>query len=78
VDQSIGFPALQTPAWMDNPHIMTTEHYRTIIEPRIKGVIGFPEEVIRPIYEKMGYEKGHDLFGTYIYGNLNDPPVVKH
>lgn len=45
------------------------------------GAFGVEDPLTHAIKEdvkKMGFAKAHTLWGTYIYGPLNYPPVIKH
>lgn len=79
VPAELPFPALKTNCWSDNPHLMTRRHFKMVIEPLLRRQpVGFPEEALRPVIEGMSFEEAQGRFGTYVYGEPDDPPVVSH
>lgn len=76
-------PLLATPCWSSNPHFARTDTYRNLIlphcldggaiEPRIMGKPGFAEKDA-----DAGLESFTRRWGMFVYGKLNEPPVVRH
>ena len=64
----------RTPAWSDTNHLCLTKYYNDIVmkecpdgcamEGRLQG--------------KNKNEELHKKYGTYLFGELNHPPVIKH
>lgn len=59
--------------WSDNNHLMKTEDYVRIILPSIRDEYTYPEVVLGPLNLE-----NPEIYGTYIYGSIGDPPVIKH
>lgn len=80
-------PLLKTAAWSDVPHFVRVDYYRKFVFPKLLDTGGrirkiFPETVLNDHFKieigRVGFQEAHAKFGTFIYGSLNDPPVVEH
>lgn len=72
-------PLTRTFGWSDNDHIARTDYYRDFILPNCK--FGAMEWFLHPLFKKSLREQGpncHLLFGTYLYGGLNDGKYIQH
>jgi hypothetical protein len=64
----------RTPAWSDNNHLCLTEYYMNIVMKECPD--GYPME--RILHSKNKNEEIHKKYGTYLFGQLNQPQVIKH
>jgi hypothetical protein len=77
-------PLLRTNCWSDMPHFTTTRYYRERVLPLLKptgssrGVENQLGPLLRADIEKLGFDVAHPRHGTFIYGKLWDPPIVRH
>lgn len=65
---------VRTLGWSDNNHLCRAGYYRDIIFPIAGGLKLGPEEIIDPLVSAQT----HDVFGTYIFGGLDDPRSIDH
>jgi hypothetical protein len=83
-------PLTRISFWSGNPHIMRVSAVKSFYIPllnqnknslKVHGK-SFLEKDIKPLTEQFirdyGVEKAHSMFGTYMYGNVPYPPVIKH
>ena len=89
-DNRLDIPLLHTPQYSNTPHIERMSKYREwckdveanpIHAGRNGGAGGFEhplQELSLNDLEMLGVEKRNEIWGTYIYGNVGDPQVVKH
>lgn len=67
-------PVVRTLAWSDNNYICTKDYLENIVF-RLTGRLRVPpEHVLNP----LGTPQNHRILGTFIYGKLDAPPVIKH
>lgn len=64
----------RTPAWSDNNHLCLTSYYTDIVMKECPN--GIPMEVY--LHGKNKNEETHKKYGTYLFGELNYPQVIKH
>tara|TARA_B100000963_G_scaffold361988_1_gene401678 strand:+ start:1161 stop:1850 length:690 start_codon:yes stop_codon:yes gene_type:complete len=64
----------RTPAWSDNNHLCLTSYYTSIIMKECQDG-GFMEHKLQG---KIKNEEIHKKYGTYIFGELNHPQIIKH
>lgn len=64
----------RTPAWSDNNHLCLTGYYIDIVMKECQD--GCPMEKI--LHGKNKNEEMHNKYGTYLFGELNHPQVIKH
>lgn len=72
-------PLCLTEGWSDQCHIARTDYYQNFILPQCHQT--FMEHIIHPRSREAMKEKGwkaHGEFGSYLYGNLQDGPFIKH
>lgn len=83
-DPRVAIPLLRTSSWSDMPHFTTAEYYRLTVLPLLKAGRGSRgvENKVAAVYweniERDGFDKAQSWHGTFLYGNLGDPPVVRH
>lgn len=77
-------PLLRTSSWSDMPHFARTSYYRERVLPLIRassGRLGV-ENRLGPLLladiDRLGFDTAHPLHGTFLYGRLGDPPIVRH
>lgn len=64
----------RTPGWSDNNHLCLTKYYTDIVMKECPN--GRPMEEI--LHGKNKNEEIHNKYGTYLFGELNHPQVIKH
>ena len=64
----------RTPAWSDNNHLCLTRYYTDIVMKKCPD--GCPMELKLRLKNKN--KKLHNKYGTYLFGELNHPQVIKH
>lgn len=64
----------RTPSWSDNNHLCLKIYYMNVVMKECR-VGGFMEHTLT---YKNNNEETHKKYGTYIYGGLNHPQVIKH
>lgn len=64
---------LKTNNWSDNNHLAPSSYYRNAVLPKIRSQFTFPENIMGEL-NKINPK----LYGTFIYGNFNEPIVIKH
>ena len=74
-------PLIMTPSWSANPHFSTTTIYRNFVIPKCQE--NEPLEIplfneAQGDYRRMGLAAQYAKWGSCIYGQLGDSPVVKH
>jgi hypothetical protein len=79
---------LKTWSYSGNPHIVRTTFLKNIIIPIIfnsswrnhpkKGIENPLTETIKGDINTLGYQETCNKYGTYLFGKLNDPPIVTH
>ncbi len=77
-------PLLRTSCWSGNPHFSTTETYKNLVIPLCSDgralehcVMDSPGNGWDDL-SKLGFEKYHRKWGTFLYGDFGHPAVVKH
>lgn len=75
-DQLIGknYSYTRTPAWSDQNHLCLTSYYKDIVLKESKDGT-FMENTL---YKKPSTENGHKKYGTYLFGEYNASPTIKH
>jgi hypothetical protein len=67
-------PVVRTLAWSDNNYLCSRDYLVNTVF-RLTGSLRVPpEHVLNP----LGTPKNHGILGTFIYGRLDDPPVIEH
>ena len=64
----------RTPSWSDNNHISRADYYRDLILKQCKDG-GFMEQYL---IKRSTNEKIHKIYGTYLFGKLNEPAYITH
>ena len=64
----------RTPGWSDNNHLCLTSYYNDIIMKECKDG-GAMEDTL---FNKSVDKKTHRRYGTYLFGELNHPPIINH
>ncbi|MCB1108813.1 MAG: hypothetical protein KDK44_04080 [Chlamydiia bacterium] len=72
-------PLSRTWGWSDNDHFCPKKYYDEFIFSKIKRKKPM-EKVIQPLQRRAERRNraNHKIFGTYIYGNLGDSPIIAH
>lgn len=65
---------VRTLAWSDNNYVCSTGYLRNVVLPLVGKNRIPPEHVLNP----LGRPKNHAVLGTFIYGALDSPPVIRH
>jgi hypothetical protein len=77
-------PLLRTSGWSDMPHFTTASFYRERVLPSLqptrcsRGVENQFLARLRADIERFGFDVAHPRHGTFVYGSMGDPPVVRH
>lgn len=79
-------PLLRTLCWSSNPHFAKMSYYRDVVLPRLSSHYGGGAECFEvPLYrlvlkdvQRRGFDRAHEEWGLFIYGQLGDPAVVTH
>lgn len=67
-------PVVRTLAWSDNNYLCSRDYLVNTVF-RLTGALRVPpEHVLNP----LGTPENHEILGTFIYGRLDGPPVIKH
>ncbi len=73
-------PLCRSFGWSDQCNIASTDYYRYFVLPQCHYC--FMERVMHPgLWKSMeihGMDEGHRIFGTYLYGDLNDGNFIRH
>ena len=64
----------RTPGWSDNNHICLTSYYKDLILKECNDGSAMEHNYKK----KIRTEEIHNKYGTYIYGALNQEPVIEH
>jgi GTP:adenosylcobinamide-phosphate guanylyltransferase len=64
----------RTPSWSDNNHLCRSDYYKDLILKECDD--GKPMELY--LIKKSQTEDIHNKYGTYIFGELNNPRMIKH
>lgn len=64
----------RTPSWSDNNHLCLTQYYTDIVMKECPDGCPMEHKLIR----KNKNEELHKKYGTYLFGELNHPQVIKH
>ena len=64
----------RTPAWSDNNHICLTSYYNNIIMKECPDGCAMEKK----LKSQARGPKWHKKFGTYMFGEVNNPAVIKH
>jgi hypothetical protein len=64
----------RTPGWSDNNHLCLAEYYKKLVLKQCED--GKPME--KQLHKKTTNEKIHNIYGTYLFGGLNQPKFIKH
>ena len=64
----------RTPSWSDNNHLCLTQYYTDIVMKECPDGRAMEQKLIR----KSKNEELHKKYGTYLFGELNHPQVIKH
>jgi hypothetical protein len=72
--ESQNYTYTRTPSWSDNNHVCRSDYYKDLILKECND--GRPME--RYLIKKSMTEEIHNKYGTYIFGALNNPPMIKH
>ena len=72
-------PLTRTWGWSDNDHFSPKKYYDDFIFPKIKRKRPM-EKVIHPMQRRAERKnrENHKIFGTYIYGELGNKPIIAH
>lgn len=64
----------RTPSWADNNHICKTQYYNDIVLKECSDGRAMEHDLMK----KIRNETTHKKYGTFIFGQLNNPAVIKH
>ena len=64
----------RTPAWSDQNHLCLASYYTNIVMKECSDG-NFMEKTL---HGKIKNEEIHKIYGTYLFGELNHPQVIKH
>ena len=64
---------VKTNNWSDNNYITTLKHFKETLMPLFCEEKTFPENILRPLNHNQP-----EKFGTYIFGKLDDEPLIVH
>lgn len=89
IDERVfGVPLIQCSGWGDVPHFATYQHYRDLIVPMLRpenkgraGRKGVENHAYAKIYhsiKRIGFDATHRIWGTYLYGRIDDGPYLRH
>lgn len=67
-------PLVRTLAWSDNNYLCRVGYLTDRVLPLLRGLRGFPEDAVNPLNTR----DHHEVWGTYIWGAWDDPPVIEH
>ena len=88
-----GIDLIRTPAYSNNPQVVRTEKLRTDWLPLCQSdatarqydlsrtAFGIEEPLFKGILHavrQLGFGEAHAHWGTYVYGQVNDPPKIRH
>jgi len=67
-------PLTRTFGWSDNDHIARTDYYLNFVFPKVtwNGAMEWF------LHDSKKIQMDHLLYGTYLYGNLGEPPYIYH
>ena len=68
-----GVQFTKTNNWSDNNHLVKTDYYAKYVFPNMEDLKTYPENRLRVLNEKYP-----NKYGTYIYGGIGSPNVIKH
>ncbi len=79
--QGIHFvPLRRVGSWTDQSHIARTDYYREVVLPRCPD--SYMETHLVHQYkaeiERNGFERAHEIFGTYLYGDRDTGDFLHH
>ncbi len=73
-------PLCRAFGWSDQTHLATVDYYKDFVLPQCGR--NFMERYLHPAFKNDILEKGkdraHALYGTYLYGDLNDGDYLYH
>jgi len=72
--KSLNYTYTRTPSWSDQNHLCRSEYYRTIVLNECADG-KFMEKYL---HGRSTTEEKHSKYGTYLFGELNHPAVIKH
>ena len=64
----------RTPAWSDNNHLCLTKYYNDVVMKECPDGCAMEKK----LHCKNKNEELHKKYGTYLFGELNHPQVIKH
>jgi len=71
---STNFTYTRTPGWSDNNHLARTSYYKDLIMKECKDGAFMESQ----LYWKIKDEASHELYGTYLFGGLDEAPYTGH
>jgi hypothetical protein len=83
-EKRLGNTYVRTMSWSDNNHIASLEYYNTLVMVECKDGDYMDQQIfpkIREACKNKTLEERlavHEKYGTWIYGAINDPPLIKH
>lgn len=72
-------PLCKSYGWTDQTHVARLEYYTDFVLPQCN--FGFMEQFLNPNFKKLFQQircASHDLYGTYLYGDLTDGCYIYH
>jgi len=72
--QSKNYVYTRTPGWSDQNHLCLAEYYKNLVLRQCED--GKPME--KQLHKKTTNEEIHNIYGTYLFGGLNQPKFIKH
>lgn len=69
----------RTFGWSDNDHFARTDYYKDFVLPHCKfgAMEWFMDAMLKKALQDHG-DTGHDLFGTYLLGDIKDGRHIRH
>ena len=71
---SINYDYIRTPGWSDQNHLCRTDYYHNLILKECTDGC-FMENIID---RRQKTEEIHNIYGTYIFGIVNDGQMINH
>ena len=73
-DKQKNYTYTRTPAWSDNNHLCLTTYYKDIVMKECPDGCAMEHK----LQGKIKNETIHEKYGTYLFGEINHPQMIKH